>query len=475
MLNSKQYPIHANNIEMKQVLYISSLAFLFFIAPSCNKKLDVQPQNNITPDQIKTSSDVEAVLYGAYNQLQSYSAWGEQFTLIPDLLASDDQVDWVGTYAEYKQVKTKKIVATNSIASSIWGNSYKVIFIANTVLDKLSLVDSADKASVEGQALCLRGAMYFQLVGLFAKPYSDGGAATNLGVPIVLDPSYFYDSTKDKPARATVAAVYAQVIKDLQAAITKLPASNGVLINQYTAEAFLSRVYLNMGDYANAVAMADDVIQHGGFSLNSTYDKEFNNAANTSEDIFAIQQTSQSNAGTSNQGLTTFWCPYGGLPPGQTSGRGDAQINSGYFNYFEPQDFRGTYTTDGTSIAGASGTYPNKWQFFYKAIPVIRLAEMYLTRGEANLAAGTTVGADPVDDINTVRARAGASLLSSVASSDFVDERFREMGFEGDRFWTLKRLKQDVDGYTYDDNKIVLPIPQSEVDVNKAIVQNGGY
>ena len=456
---------------MKKILYITSIASLFFIASACNKKLDVQPQNSATPDQIKTSSDVQALLAGAYNQLQSYSAFGEQFMLIPDLLASQNQVDWVGTYANYKQVKTKKMVATNSIASSIWGNSYKLIGICNTVLDKLSVVDTADQATVEGEALFIRGTIYFELVGLFGKPYSDGAAATNLGVPIVLDPVYFYDSTKNKPARATVAAVYAQVIKDLQAAITKLPASNGVKANKYSAAAILSRVYLNMGDYPNAVTQADDVIQNGGYSLNATYDKEFNNTGNTSEDIFAIQQTSQSNVGTSNQGLTTFYAPNDILP----SGRGDAQINTGYFGFFEPQDFRGTFTTDGVSIAGANGTYPNKWQQFYKVIPVVRLAEMYLTRGEANLAAGTTTGANPLDDINTVRERAGASDLTTVSGSDFVDERFREMGFEGDRFWTLKRLKMTVDGLSYDDNKIVLPIPQSEVDVNKAIVQNGGY
>lgn len=461
---------------MKHILYISSLVFLFFIVPSCNKKLDVQPQNSITPDQIKTSNDVLAVLGGGYEQLQSYSAFGEQLMLIPDLLASQDQVDWVGTYSNYKQVKTKKLVATNSIASSIWGNSYKVIAIANVVLDKISLVDSADRATIQGEALFLRGVMHFELVGLFAKPYSDGAASTNLGVPIVLTPSYFYDSTKDKPARATVAAVYTQVIADLQAAISKLPTSNGNgRADKYSAEAFLSRVYLAMGDYANAVAQADDIIQSGNFKLADTYAKAFNNNSNSTEDLFAIQQTSQSNVGTSNQGLTTFYCPYAGLPPGQTSGRGDAQRDPNYSNYFEVSDARGADTTEGTSIAGEDGIYPNKWQFFYKAIPVIRLAEMYLTRGEANLAAGTSVGANPLDDINFVRERAGASDLSTVASSDFVDERFRELGFEGDRFWTLKRLKLNVDGYSYDDGKIVLPIPQSEVDVNKNIVQNPGY
>jgi len=459
---------------MKKVLFIPTIAFIFLLVTSCNKKLEVLPQNNATPDQIKTSADVQALLFGAYEQLQSYSAFGEQFMLIPDLLASQDQVDWVGTYANYKQVKNKKIVASNSIASSMWGNGYKAIGICNTVLDKLSVVDSADKATVEGEALFIRGTIYFELVGIYARPYSDGNAATNPGLPIVLVPTYKYDSVTGKPARATVAATYAQVISDLLGAIAKLPTSNGSYrADVYSARAILSRVYLNMLDYANAAAQADDVIASNNFTLADSYDKAFNNSVSSQEDIFAIQQTSQSNVGTSNQGLSTFYAPTIGLPAGQTTGRGDAQINAGYFDYFGAGDRRASYVTDGTSIAGEDGTYPNKWQQFYKAIPVVRLAEMYLTRGEANLLSGGSVGgADPLDDINTVRARSGASLLAVVTGQDFVDERFRELGFEGDRFWTLKRLKMDVDGVGYDDNKVIMPLPQSELDVNANLKQN---
>jgi len=462
---------------MKKLLIIPTLAYIFLLAPSCNKKLEVLPQNNATPDQIKTSADVQALLFGAYEQLQSYSAFGEQFMLIPDLLASKDQVDWVGTYARYKQVKTKKIVASNSIASSMWGNGYKIIGICNTVLDKLSIVDSANRATVEGEALFLRGTIYFELVGLYAKPYSDGNAATNWGLPIVLLPTYKYDSLKNKPSRATVAATYTQIISDLQAAISKLPSSNSSYrADKYSAKAILSRVYLNMLDYPNAAAQADDVIASGNFKLADSYDKAFNNSVNSTEDIFAIQQTSQSNVGTSNQGLTTFYAPNQGLPPGQTVGRGDAQVDSGYFAYFGAGDFRATYMTNGLSIAGEPGTYPNKWQQFYKAIPVVRLAEMYLTRGEANFLSGGSVGgANPVDDINVVRARSGANSLSSVTAQDFVDERFRELGFEGDRYWTLKRFKMDIDGLGYDDNKMIMPLPQSEIDVNTNLKQNAGY
>jgi len=57
----------------------------------------------------------------------------------------------------------------------------------------------------------------------------------------------------------------------------------------------------------------------------------------------------------------------------------------------------------------------------------------------------------------------------------FVNERMRELGFEGDRAWTLKRLKMDIDGLSYNDEKLILPIPQREIDVNKNLVQNAGY
>ena len=102
---------------------------------------------------------------------------------------------------------------------------------------------------------------------------------------------------------------------------------------------------------------------------------------------------------------------------------------------------------------------------------------MYLTRGEANLRkGGAPIGnATPLEDINTVRERANAEDLPIVTGDDFVKERFRELGFEGDRLWTLKRLQMDVDGLPYNDPKLVLPIPQREIDVNSNLTQNEGY
>jgi hypothetical protein len=450
---------------MKKLAYIFSLGLILVVA-ACNKKLDVQPQNSITPDQIKTSSDVLAILAGGYAQMQNSAAFGENFIDIPDLIASQDQTIFAGTFNVYKNIWQLQATATNSVASDLWGNSYKIIAIANTVLDKISIVDTTIQANTAAQAKFMRAASYYYLVNLFALPYSTGAAATNLGVPLTTAPTYQYDSVKAKLSRSTVKQTYDQIIADLKDAIAKDD-------SYYPAKALLAKVYLVMGDYANASAMADDVISNGGYQLADTYDKEFNNSGATNEDIFSIAQTSQSNAGTTDNGIQTFYAPTKGLPAGYVGGRGDIMADSAYFTYFDdPNDFRQTYFTKGTSIAGKKGTYPNKWQKFYSTIPIIRLADMYLIRGESDLQLGQ---GDPDADINIVRERAKAGPLAGATQQDFVDERFREFGFEGDRFFTLKRLKMDVDGLSYNDPTLILPIPQSEITVNSNLKQNDGY
>jgi hypothetical protein len=456
------------------LLLFSAIAFI----TACNKKLDVLPQQNITPDQIQTADDVKALLFGNYSLFQNANGFGERLIFIADLLAAEDQVSFVGSFTNYKEVQNKAIVTNSTIPLGIWSNGYQVINLSNTVLSKIDLIDDAEKDPVTGEAEFFRGVMLFELVNYFAQPYSSGDPSTNPGVPIILSaPKYVYDSTSAFVSRASVRDVYNQVISDLTDAAAKLPDfADNARATKYAAEAFLSRVYMNMHDYENAAAMANDVIESGQFNLVSTFNQAFNNVGNSPEDIFGIQQTAQSNAGTTNNGIVTFYATY-------PTGRGDAQIdgsledNSGFFSHFEDQDFRKTYNYVGESIQSIEGYYTSKWSAFYKTIPVIRLAEMYLTRGEANLRKGGTPvgGVDPVDDINTVRERAAASPLDEVNGSDFVEERFRELSFEGDRLWTRKRLQLDIDGLPYDWGFLVLPIPQREIDVNKNLEQNEAY
>lgn len=460
---------------MKKVIYLFATLISLSLIFSCNKKLDVRPQNSITPDEIKTEDDVKAVLFGGYKLMQNSGAFGEQFISVADLLASDDQVDFLGTFTDMKDIQNKTTVSQNFVPQGMWLNGYQLISLMNTVLDKIDLVSEDERDAVAAEAKCLRGITNFMLVNFFALPYSEGNASSNPGIPLMFKPVYD-TSVITFPARNTVEEVYTQVIADLTDAKDNLPESfdndnDKARATKYTAEGFLARVYMNMADYENAAIMANDIIESGYYSLVGNYADEFNQSSLTSEDVFAVLQSTQSNAGTINAGLTTFYTSY-------PAGRGDIQINTQYYKYFRDGDVRKDFHYEGSSIAGFEGDYTNKWKLFYKTIPVIRLAEMYLTRGEANLRKGGAPvgGVEPVDDINTVKERSNApTITGDVTTDNFIGERFRELGFEGDRLWTLKRLQMDIDGFEYTYSKLVLPIPQREIDVNANLEQNPGY
>ncbi|MGO4294648.1 RagB/SusD family nutrient uptake outer membrane protein [Chitinophaga sp. RAB17] len=439
--------------------------------PACNKKLDVAPGSYIVPDQVKDESDVAAELFGAYANLLHYDAYGERAIVIPDLMAAEGELSFEGTFLTYREYQDKSQLKTSSIAESIWQRGYKTINNVNIVIGNIKLVSDDNKKTIEGEARFIRGLMYFHLCNLYGKPYSAGAVTTNPAVPLILDPIIAQaDLEKGNQPRATVDAVHKQVLIDLKFAAENLPeeSENG-RANKYAAYAILSRVYLAEGLYKEAAEAANTVIESGAFVLAASFDKVFNNASNTLEDIFAIQQTNQSNAGTVDNGIQTF---YGAR---STGGRGDINVTLSSLPY-EAGDDRKSFSYEGEGIAGNEGDYTGKWKLQYKVYTVVRLAEMLLTRAEANLRAGTTVGnVPPLDDVNAVRRRSHASILTAVTPDIVVAERIRELAFEGDKLWTYKRLKKNVGPLTYQDDKLVLPIPQRETDVNKKLTQNPGY
>jgi starch-binding outer membrane protein, SusD/RagB family len=435
---------------------------------ACNKKLDVNPADQVSPETIKTGADVQAVMNGTYDQMLDYHVYGEQFLLISDLMGSNGDLKYQGSYAPYTQISNRSQDKTSSIAEGMWDYAYKVINNCNIVISKIDLVDADEQAAVGGNAKFVRALMYYELAVFFGKPYSDGNLTTNLTVPLVLNPVLSTsDAQKSYIARATVQDTYTQIENDLKDAVAGLPKDNGTEANKYAAEAILARVYMAEARYAEAATLANDVIENGGYSLTTSFSAAFNNATNSSEDIFAIQQSAQENSGTVNNGIYAMYSP---------DGRGEAQTLSTHFSRYDANDERGSFFQNGSSLGGVAGVYTLKWSQPYKVIPIIRLSEMYLTRGEANIRAGSQTGpATPLEDISTVRDRAGADPLTSVTADDFVNERFRELAFEGDQFQTEKRLKMDIGGLPYNDNKLVLPVPFRETQVNTKLEQNPGY
>ncbi|QNL51732.1 RagB/SusD family nutrient uptake outer membrane protein [Olivibacter sp. SDN3] len=434
---------------------------------ACNKRLDIEPEQSIpTEVALSTSQNIENLLTGAYNRAGRIDMYGGRLQLLSDLYGFTDQAAWYGTFQQPRQVFNKSVLVDNSFVSAYWLDAYTLVNMTNLIIDHLEIVDEDIRADVSGGAKFLRGLTYFDLVRMFGAPYEEGQANSQLGVPIALSGIVDYTGNLEV-ARNTVQEVYAQVITDLNDAFEELPESNGALANRYTAKALLARVYLQQGNYAEARDAADEVILNSGHSLTNTYAAAFNNDANSSEDLFAIQVTSQDDAVTRENQLIVHYADQA------NGGRGGDVAVEGYVDLFDSDtDVRGDFFYVSRDYGDLlTSKYTNQ----FGNIPVIRLAEMYLIRAEANLRLGTSIGASPAADINTIRSRANASSKSSVTLDDILLERELELAFEGFLIHDLKRTGRAIGEFSYDNNALVYPIPQREMDANSLLVQNPGY
>lgn len=459
-------------MKMKFISGLTLIALLASTLSSCDKKLDITPKQSIDAlEALETDQDIESAVVGAYSIMGGGALYGTNLVMLPELLAKDNYAAWAGTFQSFRQISNRNMLISNAEASRTWIAAYNAINVANTVLAASNKVQDADlKTQLEGEALFIRGIMHFELVRLYGLPYSTGGAATNLGVPISITAVATPTDAAVLGIRRTVADVYTQVIADLNAAYTKLPADNGSRADKYAAKAFLSRVYLQMGNYTAARDAADDVITNSDASLTGTVTSPFTNR-NSSESLFEIQQNDQNNAGTSNDGLATFFASLPGI------GRADMYVSTAFMGTFEPADRR---LLDliylGTGARASSGRYySGKWTSFSQNIPIVRLAEMYLTRAECNARLSTTVGDTPENDLAAIRSRANASAIVNPTVAQILQERKFELCYEGSRIHDLKRTQTATGSYLYNDPKLVFPIPEREIRANTALIQNPTY
>ena len=444
---------------------INTLLFSVLLITSCNKKLDTTPTQDIaTSAALATNDDVQVALVGAYSALGDRSLYGGRIFLGPDLLANSGEIRWAGTYQQFTQINNKAIPIDNLFVENTWLTAYTAINDVNNVLASLGVLNAASKNRVEGEAKFIRGSVYFDLVRVYAKAWNDGTPGSNAGVPIVLTPTTSVTSAS-KVSRNSVAEVYAQAIKDLTEAEAKLPASNGFYASKFSAAAMLARIYLQQGDYINAAAAANRVISSKMYTLTATYAGAFPimyppaPVANTPEDIFSMQVNASSGA----NGFQEFY---------SANGRGDITINPAHLALYEMGDDRKNlfYTSGGYTFTG-------KFDNVYGNVHIIRLAEMYLTRAEANFRLGTAVGATPLNDVNMIRERALLPdlLIIQLSLASIIKERKLELAFEGFSLHDAKRLKTSIGVLPYNSPKLVYPIPKREIIVNGSLTQNEGY
>ena len=439
---------------------------------SCEKLLDKLPTDaQPGEDVLKSSANVLSVLSASYNSFTSNNFLGGQVKTTAELYG--DQINFVNvTGGAPAQFVTRSFNTFNQIGRDIWSTGYIAIARANVVLKAInenSFTDTTDavKKIWQGEALFIRGVSHFELVRLYAKPYTSS-PETNPGVVLRLKALTATEAQQAQP-RNTVKDTYASVIADLKQAESLLPTTNSVRATKWAAKAYLARVYFNMGDYINAFAYANDVINNSGYVLGTDVKSPFNTVGNLNTLPAGVVYLALGDAGNLRGNFFNLNANNTFLP-----------ISPALFSIINSRGgTRATQLTVTTTNAPPRGISLKYSLLGDNAVnvPVIRLSEMYLIRAESRVQNGGFTDAAVRADYNAVRAVAGiaadnATTGASALLSAIRTERSVELFTEGDGYHELRRLKQPIRSIAFDDAAGLLKIPDGEVRVNLNIVQN---
>jgi len=247
---------------MKNVTTILAICVVVMLT-GCNDYLDIKPKGEKIP---KTVTDYETLLnyesvqkvsdtYPTYLTDDVYLPDVAQGTATPGLNSVDQSI--LNLYL------FKKDVFGEAQDDGFWFASYNRIYYYNTVIDNIMNADGSDeqqKLSIRAEALISRALEYLYLVNGYAKHYDVRTADTDPGVPLILDE----DISKKDLVRASVKDVYAQIQSDLQAALPNLPAQpkgNAFRASKAAGYGILAKMYLYMGNYAEALKAANAVLE----------------------------------------------------------------------------------------------------------------------------------------------------------------------------------------------------------------------
>lgn len=506
---------------LKSIYKVMGCAILAASLSSCvNDWLDVAPSDGTDADAALTSSsDLAAARTGMYAALKGNSNlvdyYGQQFFVYGDVHAGDDyQYNNLGGsnrasfYYDMNYQTASEFSSSISSSNVAWKSPYIVIGRANRIIAAAeggALSDAAEaKATIDqyaAEAKVLRALAHFDLVRIYGKPYTEDQGAS-LGVPLVTEVL----ESNAKPARSTVAEVYTQVVKDLTEAISSNALATETepgYVSVWGAKAILSRVYLNMGDYANALSVAEDIIKNSGAAL-WTRDQYFKawdaSTPNESEFLFRLNVAGS----TDNNDL---------------NGIGNLQQRDGYKEMVATKKFVDMLTSDPEDVrnemflpataAKEVATYGTNKVYLNKLrgqggnlrnvtiVPIIRLSEVYLTAAECAFRNNDkTKAVEYLNDLVKNRTTTVASLatVDNITLERILIERRKELIGEGQRYFDALRNNETITRYTSEADKgwhktlskeaqsfnrdyfkAIAAIPQEEINANPNIKQNTGY
>lgn len=505
----------------KQFIYHKLLIVVLLVSliTSCTK-LDERLYGRLSPENFyQNDAEVLSALAGVYRSMAFTGNGGVAWRLLH--LGTDEFViparsdgRWYdgGVWLEFARHGWTPV---NNRIQQGWNEVFSAIGSANAVLESLQNSPRKDELKAQiAEARAIRAYAYFFAMDLWGN------------VPLVtvarIDPSNLPKNTPRKE-------IFDFVVNELKAASQDLPSVKNVNRAAYyprmtkeAAYSILAIAYLNGEVYAGksywqeCIEMCNNVINTNAYILTTNYTDNFvANNHNSQELIYAISVDPGRNA-LGNQFMLRvlhdnhrfkFSLPF--------TPQNGFTIYEDAFNRFEDQDVRKSLIlhglqTDpsGKPIKNVAGTadlvlipHQNlensaenegyrlvKWQpdpawvgnSGNNDVATIRYAEILLIKAEALLRSGGSTS-EALSLVNLVRKRSKATELSSITLNTILDERGRELMYEGSRRRDLIRFGTFFTGTwkykttTTPEFRKLLPIPVTELNANTSLSQNPGY
>lgn len=489
---------------------------------SCN--LDLEPTTSIAysegTDMIQDAGTLTRLANGM-NQSYRSTFYGQM--LVPSELMLDGFNATISFGNNYGGVHRMDATFTSSDydTEALWAGHYTAIKNYNIFISEVAkyITNTADADTesanlYDGYAHFYRASSYLELIRHFAKAYNSSSAASDLGVPLILE-----WNQEEKPARASVQAVYDQIKADLDYAAGKLAGVTGTLRALTptidAVNALYARYYIDTKNYTQAAAYSKKVIDSSaGYALASDADgmkAEYTND-NGTEPIMQLAATLSENGSGTNSDYTRTSSDKAFAAYGSLFFQSYFLPSQKLIDLYEENDLRLNQWFNASIISYLEAPYLGEWYTFTRylgnpeltsnGVPNSRqhvkpllIAEQYLINAEANFYAGNT--ADAKESLNYIQASRGATETDATKQA-IENEWFKETIGEGLRYSCLKRwgqgfsgrpgqtnallesVLQEGDAYTgkvmtADDIHWAWPVPSYEMRVNDNLVQNPGY
>ena len=456
---------------------------------ACTKLVSIPPPiNTITTEQVfstdkQATSAMSEVYYGMINTgfTEGSPIFSGGMTWFGG--ASADEMNFLeqGDAANI-QFQNNALLSSNYVVQyNFWKAIYTTIYQCNAVLAGVqssnSIHDSV-KNELTGEAEFTRAFCYFYLVNLFGP------------VPLVTSVNY---SKTSLLAQSSISTIYSSIVADLIDAQSRLPADYSVsqdnqriIPNKWAATALMARVYLYTGDYANAISQSSSLLNNKSLFALTDLGSVF--LTTSTEAIWQLQQSNSSYPFNATvEGARTI--------PNDSTSPPFVYLTDTLLASFEPGDQRRIQWVDSTDYLGTYYYYPYKYKVssnqgqpgdpYTEYYTVLRLAEQYLIRAEANLNAGNLGAA--ISDLDTMRVRANLPPYSGPMKNDSImmaiehENQIEFFGEWGHRWLDLKRWKSAAGvlssdkGHSVTADALLFPIPFQELTTDPNLIQNTGY